>query len=412
MLNLKVIKYESLHTGLVAFVLAFFMALNPAIAADSYRVNDGATKFVDEHGICWQVENNSGEDIYVPTITLAEWREFIHCAEDGQPKDTSPACDIPGGVTGVTLSPCVVDCTLDGTNVPDGDSITAYMSTRNCGQSCGDIDQVRNCNTGTLDGSASYSEASCPAMTPCLNCSSTDGVVIPHGTSDILYTSTSVSCGSSCAGQSRTCNDGTLSGNASYEYANCTENCADCGLVDGVTVPHNTSETFYNSSSGTCGTPCSARDQSRFCNDGSLSGSYTHASCSDPVCFADCTLDGVTVPHGDSRTFYSAPTGPCGPDTCADIGQSRTCTNGTLDGSSSYNNAFCSEPSCWKESGSPPLPPPNACVSHQTTTCPVENAHDIPCSPVGNTCTSWLAAHLYCTGGGNFIEVGFVCTQE
>ena len=55
----------------------------------------------------------------------------------------------------------------------------------------------------------------------------------------------------------------------------------------------------------------------------------------------NCTLDGITVQNGDSRTFYSS-TSVTPPATCASIAQSRTCTNGTLSGSATYQYANCS----------------------------------------------------------------------
>jgi hypothetical protein len=42
-----------------------------------------------------------------------------------------------------------------------------------------------------------------------------------------------------------------------------------------------------------------------------------------------CTLDGVTVPHGQSHTFYSTQTAPAG-QTCSAHALSRTCNNGVL----------------------------------------------------------------------------------
>lgn len=61
----------------------------------------------------------------------------------------------------------------------------------------------------------------------------------------------------------------------------------------------------------------------------------------------DCTLDGVTVTNGSSRNFYNTSTVPFGEscDTGSSSGvpyaQSRTCNNGVLSGSASYNKATC-----------------------------------------------------------------------
>src|SRR3989344_4984398 len=55
---------------------------------------------------------------------------------------------------------------------------------------------------------------------------------------------------------------------------------------------------------------------------------------------ASCTLDGVTVLHGQSWIFYSTNTVQS-PNTCSSVAQTRTCTNGTLSGSNTYNRASC-----------------------------------------------------------------------
>lgn len=57
------------------------------------------------------------------------------------------------------------------------------------------------------------------------------------------------------------------------------------------------------------------------------------------VC-GDCTLDSQHVPHGDSHTFYSETEHA----NCASVSQQRTCTDGILDGSASYQYASCEPP--------------------------------------------------------------------
>lgn len=53
-----------------------FSGVSPANAADSYRVNNGTTVKIDEHGVCRNVTNNVGSAIFVPTRTATEWATF------------------------------------------------------------------------------------------------------------------------------------------------------------------------------------------------------------------------------------------------------------------------------------------------------------------------------------------------
>ncbi|MCR4325817.1 MAG: hypothetical protein NUV59_03345, partial [Patescibacteria group bacterium] len=107
---------------------------------------------------------------------------------------------------------------------------------------------------------------------------------------------------------------------------------------NGQTITNGQSVTAYQSSTVPYGSSCTS--QTRTCSNGSLSGSYQYSSCSvNPP--TSCTLDGVTVPHGSSHTFYTQQAAPSG-SLCSSYAQSRTCTNGTLSGSSSYLYASCS----------------------------------------------------------------------
>jgi hypothetical protein len=52
---------------------------------------------------------------------------------------------------------------------------------------------------------------------------------------------------------------------------------------------------------------------------------------------------GVTVVHGSARNFYETSNAPIG-STCSAHSLSRTCANGALSGSSSFNKSACTEP--------------------------------------------------------------------
>lgn len=363
------------------FCLSLFLGLGTAgaHAADYHQVNNGQTSVIDEHTVCRVVTNNSGAAIYVPTKTSAEWAAFYNNPPDN-----------------VATPPCA-GCSLDGANVAHGDSRTFYLSTRSCYGTCGSISQSRNCYNGSLDGSSSYSKANCPSPT-CSGCTTSgvnwtttsftcsasatagshtttrnvsDGAApnvgsasfqcddgtwvqssgscggascslpwggsINHSQSVTAYQTSSVTCGNTCASQLRTCNNGSLSG--TYGNAGCSvDACASCSLPWGGSIAHNQSVTAYQSSSVPCGSSCN--NQTRTCNNGSLSGSYTNSSCSVASC--GCTLPwGGTIASGQSVTAYQTSSVACG-SSCNS--QTRTCSGTTLSGS--YTNQNCSVGAC------------------------------------------------------------------
>ena len=228
------------------------------------------------------------------------------------------------------------DCSLegDGTFVAHGDSITAYDSTIvPYGDSCNS--QVRECYDGTLSGSSSYGYGSC-SVGPAQSCDLPWGGSVAHGSSVDAYSSSSVSYGNSCndVKQTRTCTNGVLSG--SYTNENCVVGNPSSCTLDGITKNHGESHTFYLSSSPTYPTLCEGI--SRTCDDGSFDGSnsYGESSCTDPTP-SSCSLPWVgSVNHGDSVTAYQSSSVPYG-NSCTS--QTRTCNDGTLSGS--YTNQNC-----------------------------------------------------------------------
>lgn len=371
--------YLHLFFGLLVLGLAAFSGVEPAVGAEFHLLASGQQKVIDEHGVCRIVTNTSGQTIYIPTKAAAEWSSFYNTASGS-----------------VTAPPCA-GCTLDGATVAHGASRTFYLTTRSCFATCGSVGQTRNCYNGVLDGSATYSKASCPSPT-CASCTTasvnwltssftcsasasggshgttrnvSDGAApnvgsasfncsngswnqnsgscsgasctlpwggsINHGQSATAYQTSSVACGSTCTSQSRTCNNGSLSG--SYTNQSCSVSpCASCPLPWGGSINHGQSATAYQSASVPCGSSCNS--QNRTCNNGSLSGSYSNASCSVGAC--GCTLPwGGSINHGQSVTAYQASSVPCG-NSCTS--QNRSCNNGSLSGS--YANSSCSVGSC------------------------------------------------------------------
>ena len=242
-----------------------------------------------------------------------------------------------------TFSSCEVApanaCVLDGTTVANESSHTFYQSNSvPHGESCDDIAQSRTCDNGTLSGDDDFNKASCEVEAAAESCV-LDGVTVNSGDTHAFYQSDSVPYGESCDDiiQTRSCDNGTLSGDDDFNKASCeVEAAADCTIGE-QTVTHGSGVEAWQASSVSYGETCQSED--RMCNNGVLSGSYTFSSCE--VAPADaCVLDGATVANESSHTFYQSNSVPYG-ESCDDIAQSRTCDNGSLSGDDDFNKASC-----------------------------------------------------------------------
>lgn len=231
-------------------------------------------------------------------------------------------------------------CEFNGQPIADGTSIIAYQS-QNAPESGFCIPQTRICTNGVLSGDAAYQYPSCTGSG--LACVLDDGSQIIDGSLATLYSQTSVASGDcSAISQSRTCTNGILSGDTSYQYVSCTTATSSACTLDGVELQNGDSQTYYSTQSVPFGSSCDGSALLRTCQDGTLSGtsSYQYAMCTVALP-SSCQLDGATVQDSNSRTFYSARSVPFG-QTCDSLGQSRVCDNGTLSGTSSYQYAICS----------------------------------------------------------------------
>lgn len=233
-------------------------------------------------------------------------------------------------------------CTLDGVTIAHGQSRDFYShSNLAYTQSCSTHKQTRTCNDGVLTGSSSYNKANC-TVTPARSCV-LDDITYPHGTTRTFYSELVVGESASCSSykEDRTCTDGSWSGHDGYKYAVCAKVGERWCRDGGVYVQHGSSATFYSLQTAPFGNTCSQFAQTRTCNNSDLSGSsaYGYSSCS-VASAASCTLDGKTVAHNTSAPFYSART-VSGGTTCAMVQQNRTCLNGTLSGSASFQYQSC-----------------------------------------------------------------------
>ncbi|MFN3455531.1 MAG: hypothetical protein ACK41T_11275, partial [Pseudobdellovibrio sp.] len=128
-------------------------------------------------------------------------------------------------------------------------------------------------------------------------CVLSDGTVIPHlGTIGLYRSAQSNNC--DAIKQIRTCNDGVLSGSASYQYLKCDPTACE---FNGKSLAHGESITVYKASSVAYGSKCES--ESRTCNYGILSGSYTNSNCSVALPSA-CSFNGKSVAHNESVPAY------------------------------------------------------------------------------------------------------------
>jgi len=109
-------------------------------------------------------------------------------------------------------------------------------------------------------------------------------VVMAHGTSREFYSKENLSSNESCDAyvETRMCDDGNLSGNASYQFAFCTDEASRSCTAGDVIIPNGVSTTFYSKESVSQLSSCEQYAQTRMCDEGLLSGDapYIYASCS------------------------------------------------------------------------------------------------------------------------------------
>ena len=232
-------------------------------------------------------------------------------------------------------APCHPAAAQGGGTVPSGGTRPTYpvasvaapaacpaASTLTC------ADGALACSTGT-PSDCSY--AACGVRA---GCPLPWGGSLPHGQSATAYLAATAPYGGACVPETRTCDDGSLSGGYVNQSCAVTPPAA-CPLPWGGTLAHGAAATAYQSAGVTYGGTCGS--EVRTCANGALSGSYQYQNCS-VAAPASCTAPwGAAVAHGGSVTAYQAG-GVTAPAACA--GQTRTCANGVLSGS--YQYQYCS----------------------------------------------------------------------
>ncbi len=256
------------------------------------------------------------------------------------------------------------DCMFNGQVVKQGSSVDAFLNSNvSFGQNC--QSEKRTCQYGELQGSFSYGVCQVGGVSSCLF----DGKTIPHGSSVESYLNSSVPFGSTCKSESRTCNNGVLSG--ANQYASCGVEVAESCLFDGKTIPHGGSVKAYQQSSVPAGSSCVT--QNRTCNDGVLSGTNQFANCGVDVA-KSCSFDGVTIPHGGSVNAFQQSSVPAG-SSC--VAQDRVCNDGLLSGTNQFST--CSVNAA------------KSCLYNETTTIPhggSVKAYQQSSVPAGSSCVT------------------------
>lgn len=274
------------------------------------------------------------------------------------------------------------DCIFNGSPVANGSAVLAYDS--NSVPAGGTcVSQTRQCSNGILSGN--FTHANC-SVAPSNNSCTFNGQPIPHGQSVDAYLDSVGPNGDTCQKETRLCNNGILSG--SYTFATCDDSgnpqpSQSC-LFNGVTIPHNGIVPAYQSSTVSYGDTCVS--ENRVCNNGQLSGSFAFATCQvgQP---ASCLFNGQTIAHGSSTSAFQSSTVPFGQN-C--VSEQRTCNNGALSGTFTFGSCTPGQPASCTFNGQT--------YNHgQTIT-----AHQTSSVPFGQSCASETRTCVNGTFSGNY----------
>ncbi|MES2801677.1 MAG: hypothetical protein V4654_04245 [Bdellovibrionota bacterium] len=230
---------------------------------------------------------------------------------------------------------CNVDaaasCLFNGQTVAHGSNVSAFSnSTVAFGETC--VAEQRSCNNGVLSGSSSYASCNVDAASSCLF----NGQTVAHGQLITAFQNSTQAYGSQCVSEQRSCENGVMSG--SYQYGSCNVDAASSCLFNGQTVAHGQSVQAFPTSSVSFGEMCIS--DSRTCDNGILSGSNQYASCSATQP-ASCLFNGQTISHNQSIQAFATSTVGFG-ESC--VAEERSCFNGVLDGSGQYASCTIAQP--------------------------------------------------------------------
>ena len=255
----------------------------------------------------------------------------VQTANNQYCNDEPRLCDdgnLVGGDKSEGYRSCPLRCTIADQQVAYGDSVTYYEIQNGTQAECDARKKTVYCefpNMGASKATPGFITCTPRAAQGC----SFNGQSVANGQSVLAYQAATVPFGSSCASQTRTCANGTLSG--TYGFSACTAGSAQGCSFNGQSVANGQSVVAYQVATVPFGGNCVS--QTRVCTNGSLSGSYGFSACTVGSA-QGCVFNGQSVANGQSVIAYQAATVPFG-SSC--VSQTRVCTNGSLSGSYGFS---------------------------------------------------------------------------
>jgi hypothetical protein len=231
-------------------------------------------------------------------------------------------------------------CEWDGQEIPNGESVTAYSewTFRNGIYVC--PEETRTCNNGELSGTYTETKCSNPRGNWPHRCVTPIGP-LEHGKSITLYKDSTVQHPAECESISRECNFWDLEGDDDYDQTNCKQVGDFCAIPNG-TVNHGEYTISYTKESVPYGVNCEDFKETIQCIDGELQGRFDFPSCYSQEPQPCVTPDWVEISHGQVVTRYQkqqvAGQASDGEDICPR--QARTCNNGKRVDSSGQVSPF------------------------------------------------------------------------
>ena len=269
-------------------------------------------------------------------------------------------------VQAIDFSQCGSTCSYVVTGVISGnarDNTTVTINTQSCTKSSEDDFYTYSCSIETTEETATITavveseggSVSPASQTISLACGTSEiagaelitsggdnfcmapwGDLVADGGSVTAYQTASVPSESECVSQTRVCDNGTLSGEYTFQVCE-PASVSSCTAPWGDTVGNGSSVTAYELAQ--VGPSQSCQSEQRICASGVLSGTYNYQTCTVGISECDVTVNGIIIqgakqPLNSSVNVESNPGGEC---TKKEAGGNYTysCAVGTVaDGSS------------------------------------------------------------------------------